>query len=1057
MAKFFIDHPVFACVLSVIIALVGVISAYNLPVAQYPQISNPRVKVSTNYVGANSEVLEQSVAQAIEKKVNGVDKMIDMRSTSDNNGNYSLEVMFDLSADPDMSTVKVQNRVAQANSSLPSEVTAYGVNTTKESAETIMYFALTSPNKTYDSLFLKNYGATHFVDAIKRVDGVSEMNEFGPELSMRVWLNPQKMAQLGVTATDVSSAIKSQSVQAPVGSIGSRPTEKEQEFQYSARVKGRLETPEEFGNIILSNVNGSVLRLKDVARVELGPRDDTIIGKLDGQSSVIYPIYLNTDANALTSVNKVKEVLAAAEKEFPPDMKLTIVQDNTDYVKESLAEVGYTFLETLVLVVLITWLFLQSWRATLVPTLAIPVSLLGTFGSFIIFGFTINTLTLFALVLAIGIVVDDAIVVVEAVEHNIEAYGMSPKEATYRAMQEVSGPIVATAFVLLAVFLPVAFLGGTTGVLYKQFALTITVALTLSAVVALSLSPAVCSLVLRPKKAREDKGLINKVFNRFDVLIVKYTGKYATIVKQLLRFFRVSMCSLLVIVVLIVGFFKIIPSGFVPDEDQGFAMVAFNLPESASLNRTLQVMDQLQEKVSKIPGVKHVIEISGMDVLAMARKPNAGMVSVKTDELSKRTTEDLSVKSIINKANALGSQTPAANVMSFNQATLPGMSNTGSLSLYIMDMTGVTTDKMNTDVKKILGALNKRPEVSSAYSTFNNDTPSYQFDVDRDKAESLNVPVSSVFTTLQAYLGGSEINDFNRFGQTWKVVMQAEAPYRTDTTALSSLFVRSNDGAMVPLNTLVKSRPISATAAITRFNGVKGAKIAGAPAPGYSTGQAMTAVEEVLAENLPSEYTYQWTDQSREEKSSGSSSMIVFGISLVFVFLVLAALYESWSLPLAIILAVPAAVLGTVSLQYFRGLQSDVYMQIGMIVLIGLSAKTSILIVEYAKMNVDNGKDVLPAIMDAVRVRFRAILMTAFSTIIGAVPLAFASGAGAGSRISIGTAIIGGMTIGIFYSLFFVPVLFLVVQKIFHRDHKMGNIDEVIDDNPENKPAGDVK
>ncbi|MCH3913939.1 MAG: efflux RND transporter permease subunit [Acidaminococcaceae bacterium] len=1057
MAKFFIDHPVFACVLSVIIALLGIISAYTLPVAQYPQISNPRVRVSTNYVGANAEVLEQSVAQAIEKKVNGVDKMIDMRSTSDNNGNYSLEVMFDLSADPDMSTVKVQNRVAQANSSLPSEVTAYGITTTKQSAETIMYFALTSPNHTYDSLFLKNYGATHFVDALKRVDGVSEVNEFGPELSMRVWLNPQKMAQLGITATDVSSAIKSQSVQAPVGSIGARPTEKEQEFQYSARVQGRLETPEEFGNIILTNVNGAVLKLKDVARIELGPRDDTIVGKLDGQSSVIYPIYLNTDANALTSVSKVKQVLAEAEKDFPPDMKLTIVQDNTDYVKESLKEVGYTFLETLVLVVLITWLFLQSWRATLVPTLAIPVSLLGTFSSFLIFGFTINTLTLFALVLAIGIVVDDAIVVVEAVEHNIEAYGMSPKEATYRAMQSVSGPIVATAFVLLAVFLPIATLGGTTGVLYKQFALTITVALTLSAVVALSLSPAVCSLVLKPKTARDNKGAINKLFNFFDSMIVKSTGKYAEIVKKLLRYFRLSMCSLLVIVVLIIGFYKIIPSGFVPDEDQSFALVAFNLPESAASNRTLQVLDELQKKVEKIPGVKHVIEVTGIDILSNARKPNAGMVSVKADELSERTTAALGIKSIINQANALGPQTPAANVMAFNAATLPGMSNTGSLSLYIMDMTGVSSSQMSTDVKKLLGALNKRPEVANAYSTFNSDTPSYQFEVDREKAESLNVPISSVFTTLQAYLGGSEVNDFNRFGQTWKVVMQAEAPYRTDTTALSSLFVRSNDGAMVPLNTLVKSKAISAPAAITRFNGVSGAKISGAPAPGYSSGQAMTAVEEVMAENLPEGYTYQWTDQSRDEKASGSSFAKVFSISLIFVFLVLAALYESWSLPLSIILAIPAAVLGTVSLQYFRGLQSDVYMQIGMIVLIGLSAKTSILIVEYAKMNVDNGKAVLPAIMDAVRARFRSILMTAFSTIIGSVPLAIATGAGAGSRTSIGTAIIGGMILGILYSLFFVPVLFLVVQKIFHRDHKMGNVDEVIDDNPENKPAGDVK
>lgn len=1044
MAKYFIDHPVFACVVSIIITIIGALAAFNLPIAQYPQISNPRVSVTTNYVGANAEVVEQSVAQAIEKKVNGVDDMIDMRSTSDNDGNYTLDIMFDLSADPDMASVKVQNRVAQANASLPTEVTNYGITTTKQSAETIMFFALTSPNNTYDSLFLKNYGSTHFVDALKRVDGVSTVNEYGPELSMRVWLNPQKMAQLGITASDISTAIQTQSVQAPVGSIGARPSVNDQEFQYSARVRGRLETPEEFGDIVIRSVNGNNIHIKDVARVELGARSDAIVSKLDGQNAVVYPVSLNTDANALNSVAKIKEVLAAAEKEFPPDMKLTIVQDNTDYVRESLNEVGHTFMETLVLVVLITWLFLQDWRATLVPTLAIPVSLVGTFASFVIFGFTINTLTLFALVLAIGIVVDDAIVVVEAVTRNIDEFGMSPKEATYRAMQQVSGPIVATAFVLLAVFLPVAFLGGTTGVLYKQFALTITVALSISGIVALSLSPAICSLVLRPKKEVQGNGFVDKFYKKFNDILEKYTGSYVNLVKKLLRYAKLSMCSLLVMVVLIMGFFKVIPSAFVPEEDQNFAMVTYALPEAASSNRTIKVMDELEGKLKKIPGVRHIIEVAGMDILSMARKPSAGMVSIAAEDISKRTTPELGILNMIQQANAIGVQTPEATIRAFNAATLPGMSNTGALSLYVTDSTGRGSDALTQVIYSLLPDMNKRPEIAMAYSTFSNDTPAMQFEVDREKAQSLNVPVASVFTTLQAFLGGSEVNDFNLFGQVWKVVMQADADYRTDTTALGSLFVRSNDGKMIPLDTLVKSKMTPTAPAISRFNGLAGAKIAGAPAPGYSTGQAIAAMEEILQEKLPEGYNYEWVDQSREEKSSGSSSLIVFAISLVFVFLSLAALYESWTLPLAIILSVPAAVLGCVGFQYFRGLQSDIYMQIGMIVLIGLAAKAAILIVEYAKMNVDNGMAIMPAVLDAVKVRFRSILMTAFSTIIGAFPLAFATGAGSGSRMSIGTAIIGGMGIGIIYCLLFVPVLFLVVEKLFHRDVPVGSVDDVV-------------
>jgi len=1044
VAKYFIDHPVFACVISIIIALIGIISAYNLPIAQYPQISNPRISVSTNYVGANAEVVEQSVAQAIEKQVNGVDNMIDMNSVSDNSGNYSLNVKFELGTDPDMDSVKVQNRVAQASASLPSEVSTYGVTTKKESAETIMYFALTSPNGTYDTLFMKTYGSTQFVDALKRVKGVSEVSEYGPELAMRIWLDPMKMASLGVTAADVKNAISSQNVQAPAGSIGARPNDADQEFQYSARVKGRLTTADEFGNIIIKNKNGNLLRVKDVARIEFGPRDDSFTSTLNGKNAMNYAIALNTDANALESVAAVKKVLAEAEKNFPPDLKLTIVQDNTDYVRESLKEVVITLVETLVLVVLITWVFLQSWRATLVPTLAIPVSLLGTFGAFIIFDFTINTLTLFALVLAIGIVVDDAIVVVEAVEHNVDELGMDPKEATYTAMREVSGAIVATAFVLLAVFLPVAFLSGITGVLYKQFALSIVVALSISAVVAMSLSPAVCAMVIKPKDPNGAKGFLGKMFGYFNRWLERTTGKYVKNVKRLLRHFKLGLVGLAIVFVLIGMFFKLIPSSYLPDEDQSFAMMTYSLPESASTNRTIKVGENLEKTIEQIPGVKYVMQISGIDVLSDAGKSSAGIMPVKMDDIQNRTTDDLSVYTIIKKLNILGSQTPEANIMAFNQAVLPGLSNTGSLSLYIMDTTGHDTDVMASDVQKVLGQIRQRPEIATIYTTFTNQTPALQFDVDRAKAESLNVPVSSVFTALQANLGGSEVNDFNLLGKTWKVVIQADPKYRGDVKSLSNLYVASNTGALVPLSALVTSKEIPSAPVITRFNGSRGAKIAGSPASGVSTGQAISAIEEVLNANLPSGYTYEWVDQSRDEKAAGSSSFMMFGISLVFVYLCLSALYESWTLPLGIIFAVPSAVMGAVGFQYLRGLTSDIYMQIGMIVLIGLSAKNAILIVEYAKMRVDDGWAVMPALVDTVTVRLRPILMTAFSTVIGAVPLAWASGAGSGSRTSIGTAIIGGMMASTFLSLFLVPVLFLTIEKVFHPKVPIGSVDDPI-------------
>lgn len=1031
MARFFIDRPVFAIVLAILISLLGTIAGFSLPIAQYPNITKPRISVTTNYVGASADVVEEAVAQAIEQKVNGVENMLDMNSISTSNGQYELNVQFNLEKNADIASVEVQNRVSQATSSMPSEVNAYGITTAKESAETIMYFGLTSPNRTYDGMFLRTYADANFIDAVKRVKGVSTVGEYGPEYAMRVWLNPEKMAQLGVSVDDVSNAIKTQSVQAPVGSIGDRPTAAEQEKTYSASAKGRLSSPEEFGNVIIRSQNGNNLKLKDIAEIKQGPRNDMVLSRLNGGDSVVFPVSLTSDANAIETVAKIREVLKEAEERFPEDMEIVIIQDNTQFITESLEKVAHTFFEALVLVILVVFMFLGSWRATLIPLLAVPVSLLGTFAAFVLLGFTINTLTAFAMILAIGLVVDDAIVVVEAVEHHIQENGMSPKEATYRAMNEVSGPVVAIAFVLAAVFIPVAFTGGTVGELYKQFAITVSVSMMLSAVVALSLTPALCSLLLKKKGDEEEvKGFIGRAVKSFNDWFARILAKYVNNVELCIRRAKLMLTGLVVLLICIGALAKITPTGFVPNEDQGMTAVSFSMPESASSNRTIQVMNELSKKVAALPGVKNVMEVSGVDILSSAQKSNAGLVVVSMEDYSKR---DNSVQDIIPMIFGMGAQIPDATVMAFQPPSLPGASSTGTLSLYLMNLAGEDVEKMGERANAFLAKAMQRPEIGMVYTTLNTTTPMYEFEVDREKAESLNVPVASVFSALQTFLGGSEINDINSFGRTWKVVMQADAKYRTSAGDMRYFYVRSNNGDMVPLNTLVTPKTRNSSVVMTRFNGARAIKIAGDPAPGYSTGQAMTALEEVAKETLPTSYTYEWVDQSRDEIEAGSRSTQIFIISLVFVFLCLAALYESWTIPLAVILSVPCAVFGCFLSQYLRGQQNDVYMQIGLITLIGLSAKNAILIVEYAKMNMENGMGVVEAAVEAARLRLRPILMTSFAFILGCVPLAIATGPGAGARVSMGNAVVGGMTIATMFGVFLIPVLFVVVERFFSK------------------------
>lgn len=1041
MARFFIDRPVFAIVLAIIITLLGAIAGFSLPIAQYPNITKPRISVNTNYVGASADIVEKAVAQTIEQKVSGVENMLNMSSVSTSSGEYKLNVEFNLEKNADIASVEVQNRVSQATSSLPSEVSGYGVTTAKESAETIMYFGLYSPKNTYDAMFLRTYADANFLDAVKRVKGVSTVGEYGPEYAVRIWLNPEKMAQLGVTVTDVSNAIKTQNVQAAVGSIGNRPTIDKQERTYSASAQGRLNTPEEFGNVIIRSNNGDNLKLKDIATIKEGPRNDLIVSKLNGGDSVVFPVSLTSDANAIETVKNIREVLKDAESRFPDDMKLVVIQDNTQFITESLEKVAHTFVEALILVILVVFMFLGSWRATLIPILAVPVSLVGTFASFVILGFTINTLTAFAMILAIGLVVDDAIVVVEAVEHHIQENGMSPKEATYRAMNEVSGPVVAIAFVLSAVFIPVAFTGGTVGELYKQFAITISVSMMLSAIVALSLTPALCSLIL-VKKEEAPKGFIGKAVKAFDDWFARTLAKYVKNVEGCIRKSKLILTCLVVVVICIGFLAKATPTGFVPNEDQGMTAVSIALPEGASSNRTQQIMAGLAQNMRKLPGVKNVMEVSGIDILSMGQKANAGLAVVTMEDYSKRSN---SVQDVIPMIFGMGAQIPDATVMAFQPPSLPGASSTGTLSLYLMNLGGEDVNTMGERANEFLAACRKRPEIGMLYTTLNTNTPMYQFEVDRDKAQSLNVPVSTVYSALQAFLGGNEINDINNFGRTWKVVMQADEKYRTGVEDMRYFFVRSNDGNSIPLNTLVKPTPKNSSVVMTRFNGASAIKISGDPASGYSSGQAMAAIEEVAKQVLPNTYTYEWTGQSLDEIEAGSRSTQIFIISLIFVFLCLAALYESWTIPLAVLLSVPSAVFGCFLVQYARGLQNDVYMQIGLITLIGLAAKNAILIVEYAKMNMEQGMDVVHAAVEAAHVRLRPILMTSFAFILGCLPLAIATGPGAGARVSMGNAVVGGMTIATLFGIFLIPVLFVVVERFFSRKKKgtpEGNVTE---------------
>lgn len=1028
MARFFINRPIFAMVIAILITLAGGIAAFKLPVAQYPQITPPQVSVSTIYTGANADVVEKTVAQVIEQQVNGVGAVA-MSSTSADSGRYSMNVKFELGENPDMVTMYTQNRVVQANAGLPQDVQLNGVTTRKVSPDTALYFSLVSPKGDYDSVFLKNYGSINIIDDIRRVKGVGDVGEYGADFGMRIWLKPDKLAQLGITAADVANAIKEQNVQAPAGTIGQLPSLAQQEFQYTASVQGRLVTEEDFQKIILrSKSDGSAIHLGDVATIELSSRDNTFKSSFNGQDSVVFAVQLTTEANALETIAGVRAVIEDAAKRFPPGMEYKILTDNTKYIRESLEKVFRTFVEALILVMIIVYLFLQSWRATLIPMLAVPVSLIGTFGAFVLLGFSINTLTLFAMVLAIGLVVDDAIIVVEAVEHHMRHSGLNPKEATIRAMDEVSGPVIAIAFVLASVFIPVAFFGGTTGVLYKQFALTIAVSMALSALVALSLTPAMCSLVLKPYHGEARTGVIGRFFDWFNNWFDRLTEQYSEGVRHSIRRAGLWGVGLAVICILCVSMLRIIPSTFVPNEDQGFMMSVVSLPEAASMNRTRAVAQQVGEIYRSLPGMENTMEIAGFDILAGGQKSNGAMVIAATKPWAERTTPDTQLNSLIGQAMAKVSSIPEATVFAFNPPSLPGIGSVGGLTFMIQDRGGSTLEEINNVSQQFIAAARQRPELGMAQSSFRANTPAYRYEIDREKAKALGIPVQDIFTTLQTFLGGVPVNDFNRFGRTYKVVLQAEPEFRADADATRFFYVRNSAGAMVPLNTLVTPAVTSGQTLIKRFNGYPAMQINATTAAGYSSGQAMQALEEIAAQVLPKTFTYEWADLSREEKLASGNTKTIFGFALLFVFLCLAALYESWNIPFAVLLSVPTGVLGSVLFQYARGLENSIYMQIGLVMLIGLSAKNAILIVEWAKVRTDKGMAPVQAAIEAAKLRLRPILMTSFAFILGCIPLMLSTGAGAAARTALGTTVVGGMLLATILGIFLVPVLFVVIE-----------------------------
>jgi hydrophobe/amphiphile efflux-1 (HAE1) family protein len=1032
MLNFFIERPVFSSVIALLMVLVGTLAALGLPIAQYPQVVPPQVQVTATFPGANADVVAQSVAAPIEQQVNGAQDMLYMSSKSGNDGSYTLTVTFDIGTDKNIDAVEVQNRYAIAQSQLPSDVIRNGVTVRKTTSDFLEVIALTSPDRRYDTVFISNYALLNLYDALGRVPGVGQVRIFGErDYSMRIWLDPERMARLGVTVPDIANVVREQNVIAPSGSFGLPPTPHGQQLQYTVFVKGRLANVSEFENIVLREAgNGQVVRLKDVARVELSAADFTQGAANDDIPSALIGIYLQPDANALNVAKQVKQVLDDQAQHFPVGLTYSIPYTTTPFVTESLKEVVKTLFVAFVLVVVVVYLFLQSWRATVIPILVVPISLIGTFAAFSALGFSINTLTLFGLVLAIGIVVDDAIVVVEAVQQRLDAGNLSPMEAAKSAMADVGGPVIAIALVLAAVFVPIAFLGGLTGALYKQFALTLAVSVALSAICALTFTPAMSALLLRRVEEEAQTGPLGRFFAAFNRLFDRSRDGYVRSVAVMGRHAAMVMLTFGALLVAVCWLIATRPTGLVPPEDQGAVYALVTLPPAASLERTDQAMSQMTRIARQVPGVEGVVYISGFNLLTGQTTSYNGTAFIRFKPWDQRKTPDQNVEALVRTLNErLNSSITDASVLVLNPPPIRGLSTAGGFTFVLQNRAGADTAQFSQVLQTLLTQARKRPEIGFAYSAFDTRIPQIELNVDRDKVKSVGVPLSDVFFTLQTLLGSFYINDFNLYGRTYKVEAQAEAAQRTQPDDVNRYYVRSDIGAMVPLGTLVTSRTFNGPQYYERYNVYSSATINGVNAPGYSSGQAIAAMEE-LARGLPAGYTYEWSEATYQEKKTGGQTGYIFAVSLLFVILVLAALYESWAMPVAILLVVPFGVLGAFLGLLLRHMDNNVYTQIGLIMLIGLAAKNAILIVEFARLRRAQGESIEQSALDGAKLRLRPILMTSFAFILGAVPLAVASGAGAGARQALGTGVVFGMLAATVVGVFFIPVFFVLLQRL---------------------------
>lgn len=1034
IAETFIKRPVTAIVISVVIVLVGIIAMTTLPVAQYPDITPPTVSISGNFIGADAQTVEQTTTTAIETQVNGTPGMTYISSGSSSSGSSSINVNFEIGTDVNIAALDVQNRVSVAQPTLPDAVKRLGLTVRKRVPAIMVALALYSPNGTHDATFIGNYANIYLKDALQRVKGVGDIVSRADDFGMRIWLSPEKLANLGMTTSDILASLTEQNLQVAAGTVGGNPQPSVQSFEYSVLTNSRINTKEQFEDIIVRTIpsTGTIVYLKDVARVELGKFDYGSNAFVNGKPAAFVLIYQAPGANALETFDGINKALAELKKTFPKDIDYTMPLETVSVVKVSISEVLHTLVEALLLVILVVFLFLQNWRATLIPVLAIPVSLIGTFIFFIPFGFTINTLTLFAFVLAIGIVVDDAIVVVEAVQHYMDHEKISAKEATRKAMRDISGPVIAIALILAAVFVPVGFIPGIVGRLYQQFAITIAVSVIISAFVALSLTPALCSILLKPSKDETaKKNFLEKFFAWFNKGFGKLSASYTHGVS---KWIKATPMVLVMLVCLFVGLFflfKAKPSGFIPSEDEGRLYVTYELPEASSTNRSKEMLLNILNRVQAIPGVKTVGGLAGLNIISFSFKSNTGTLFVNLKPWEDRKSKELQLQGIIDEVQKRTADIKEARILAIAPPAIPGLGATSGFTFELQQTTSTDNiQQFETVARKFLADVNKRPEIGRAFTFFTTHTPSYQVDVDKEKAKKLGVNVADVYSTMSTLLGSSYVNDFNLYGRNFRVVAQADSTYRSSITELDKYYVRNSQGGMIPLGSLVTSKVTESPSLIAHYNIYRAIEINGSPKPGFSSGQAIEALKEV-AKTLPAGYGYEFSGLSREEIKAGGSTVTIFAISIIFVFLFLAALYESWSVPFSVLFAVPIGAFGSIlTLLLLPNLTNNVYAQIGLITLIGLAAKNAILIVEFAKERVDRGVDITHATLQAVQLRLRPIVMTSLAFILGVLPLAFASGAAAESRKTIGWTVFGGMLAATTLAIFVVPVLFVLITKL---------------------------